>query len=397
MTDLSDAEILDQLDIELGDSKPATGDLREERIIYGFEEIRRFVEEHGGIPVNKAENDIFQRLYSVRLDRLRRDVECRNLLAPYDSMKLLEGNYEENEPNAATDEELLQTLGVSGSNGDLTDLRHVRSSAEKKAAEEIAQREKCPDFEKFRPIFEQVQRELDTGLRKTRPINKTQPFEKMEEIQTGRLFILRGQKALVADMGEIFRQDYGDVDARIRVIFDNGTQVPMLMRSLQRALTKDEASRRITDPTAGPLFGSSAGEGDEESGTIYVLRSKSDHPDVAKNREFLHKIGVTGGDVNKRIANASKDSSFLLAEVEIIATYKLVNINRKNLEKLLHRIFEPARLDIEIMDRFGNPVTPREWFLVPFPAIDDAVEKIKAGTISRYRYDREKACFVERS
>ena len=130
-----------------------------------------------------------------------------------------------------------------------------------------------PGLREVQTPVQQVQKELDSGLRATRP------FGIKAEIQPGRFFILGGQKALVADMGEVFKQDYGDNDARLRVIFDNGTESSMLMRSLQRALTKDTASRRITDPSAGPLFASNAEDGDEESGTIYVLRSLSDHPE----------------------------------------------------------------------------------------------------------------------
>jgi hypothetical protein len=122
-----------------------------------------------------------------------------------------------------------------------------------------------------------------------------------------------------------------------------------------------------------------------------VLRSKSDNPIVAKNRDVVHKIGVTSGDVDRRIANAKLDATFLLADVEVVRTYELYNINRTKLENLIHRIFDPARLNIEIKDRFGNPVEPREWFLVPLPAIDDAVDKIKDGTISQYIYDRKTA------
>ena len=84
-----------------------------------------------------------------------------------------------------------------------------------------------------------------------------------------------------------------------------------------------------------------------------------------------------------------------MADVEIVATYELYNINRTKLENLIHRIFDPARLDIEIKDRFGNPVVPREWFLVPLFVIDEAVEKIKDGTISRFRYDPKSASLVE--
>ena len=127
------------------------------------------------------------------------------------------------------------------------------------------------------------------------------------------------------------------------------------------------------------------------SGSIYVLRSKSDQPLIAKHRTLIHKIGVTGGDVERRIANARVDPTFLMADVEVIATYKLEGINRTKLENLIHRIFAPARLDIKIRDRFGNPIVPREWFLVPLFVIDEAVEKIRDGTITEYVYDPQAA------
>lgn len=180
---------------------------------------------------------------------------------------------------------------------------------------------------------------------------------------------------------------YDRRDSRLRVIYDNGTESDVLLRSLQRALHRDGAGRAISNPDAGPLFSGELEEGDEASGTIYVLRSKSDNPMVAANRELLHKIGVTSGNVERRICNASLDPTFLLADVEIIATYTLSNINRTKLENLLHRIFAPVRLDIEIKDRFGNPVVPREWFLVPLFVIDEAVNRIRDGSITNYQYD----------
>jgi len=225
-------------------------------------------------------------------------------------------------------------------------------------------------------------------------LRETRPFEMKAEIEKGRFFIVSGQKAYVAEKGETIITDQGRTDARLRVIFDNGTESSMLMRSLQRALNKDEAGRRITDPTAGPLFSDQTIDGDEASGTIYVLRSKSDHPLVAENRNLVHKIGVTNMSVEKRIAGAHLQPTFLMANVEIIATYELYNINRTKLENLIHRFFETARLDVEIMDRFGRPVTPREWFLVPLFVIKDVVEKIKDGTISKYTYDPQQAKLI---
>jgi hypothetical protein len=116
---------------------------------------------------------------------------------------------------------------------------------------------------------------------------------------------------------------------------------------------------------------------------------------VAENRAVLHKIGVTGGKVERRIANAKLDPTFLLADVEVVATYELFNINRSKLESLIHRVFESARLEIEIKDRFGNPVVPREWFLVPLFVIDEAVDRIKDGSISGYKYDPKNASLVQ--
>lgn len=130
------------------------------------------------------------------------------------------------------------------------------------------------------------------------------------------------------------------------------------------------------------------------SGLIYVLRSRSAHPLIAQHRELIHKIGVTGvtgGSVERRIANARLDATFLLADVDVVATYRLHGINRTKLENLIHRIFAPARLDIELKDRFGNPVVPREWFLVPLFVVDEAVERIKDGAITDYVYDPETA------
>lgn len=381
-TDEDDA-LLAELGVEVEVKKQLSRTPREERIIAGFEEILRFVDEFGRPPQHGEDRDIFERLYAVRLDRIRDLQECRDLVAPFDKHELLsEGPMlVATDTDELDDDALLAELGVAVDASPLTELKHVRSTAEKKAADEVANREKCEDFSKFKPLFEMVQKELDTGLRETRP------FEMKAEIEKGRFFIVGGQKAYVAEKGETITNEQGRTDARLRVIFDNGTESNMLMRSLQRALNKDDAGRRITDPSAGPLFSDQTIDGDEASGIIYVLRSKSDHPLVTENRELVHKIGVTNMSVEKRIAGAHLQPTFLMANVEVVATYELYNINRSKLENLIHRIFEPARLEIEIMDRFGRPVVPREWFLVPLFAINDAVDKIRDGTITSYRYD----------
>lgn len=389
-TDGDDA-LLAELGVEIEQKKQVKRTPREERIIAGFEDIQKFVTDHDRLPGHSPDGEIFERLYAVRLERLRELPEARDLLEPLDHQGLLNALPLADQSDDLDDDALLAELGVDIAPSPITELKHVRSAAEKKAAENVANRETCKDFDEFQPLFEKVQRELDNGQRETRP------FELKAEIEPGRFFVVQGQKAYVAGKGEVTLTDQGRTDARLRVIFDNGTESKMLMRSLQRALNNDDAGRRITEPLAGPLFSDTPVDGDDTTGTIYVLRSKSDNPTVAANRDLVHKIGVTTMSVEKRVAGAQLQPTFLMAPVEVVAKYQLYNINQTKLENLIHRIFDSAKLDIQIADRFGRPVTPREWFLVPLMVIDEAVQKIKDGTITEFIYDPRQAKLIRRA
>ncbi|MEA3010818.1 MAG: hypothetical protein QOJ91_2510 [Sphingomonadales bacterium] len=394
MAEMSDDDILAELGVDMTAKKTCARTPREERIIAGFEDIVKFREEQGRAPQHGEERDIFERLYAVRLDRLRAMPECGELLAPIDVHGLLDRHGAPSGPAAEEldDSALLAELGIEAPPGqDIAQLRNVRSNAERKAAEEIANSERCEDFKTFEPLFRRVEAELASGARTTRH------FGKDAGVEQGDFFILRGQLAYVADIGELIKAPNGQNDARLRVIYSNGTESNLLRWSLQRALYKDDAGRRVTEAAAGPLFSEArASEYDEylPTGTLYVLRSRSSNPTVAANRELVHKIGITGGSVEARIAGAFDDATYLLAEVEIVATYKLFEVNRKRLEALLHRVLERVRFHVEISDRFGKPVRPREWFLVPLPIIDEIVVGITNGSIAGKIYDPTKAALV---
>ena len=394
--DKSNVELLGLLGVEAKPKKQANRTPQEERIIAGFEEIQRFVGENRRLPQHGENNDIFERLYAVRLDQIRKQEGCNKLLADNDRQGLLSGNTKIAETPATyeSDEELLAQLGVNAkSDSDITKLKHVKPRAEIRAAEEVAQRLPCPDFDQFKSLFKRVQKELSSGLREAKLLQKS------PNISEGDWFILGGQKLLVASVGKEFINDYGRKDSRLRVIYDNETESALLIRSLQKALKMDEAGRRIVHTSAGPLFDTPLfadikEDNDQASGTVYVLRSKSNHPLISEHRKIVHKIGVTGGSIEKRVSNAALDPTFLMAEVEVVASYELFNINRSKLENLIHKFFEPAKLDIEIPDRFGNKVAPKEWFLVPLNVIDEVVELIRNGSIDRFYYDIELAILV---
>ena len=320
---------------------------------------------------------------AVAQDRIRELQECHDLLVPFDRQNLLVTTKEIEHP--VDDAALLAELGENEVHADIHDLRHVKSNVEKRAAEEIANREKCKDFERFKPLHERAQAQIKSGERQTKR------FENDATVAKGEFFILAGQLCLVENVGDEFISDYGRKDRRLRVIYDNSTEQDILLRSFQRALYKDENGRRVTNPFAGSLFEGIANDEDLESGLIYVLRSKSDHPTIAANRDLVHKIGVTTGKLETRLARANLEPTYLLADVEVVATYELFNIKASKLENLIHRFFSHARLDLEIHDRFGNPVKPEEWYLVPLAAIDEAVTLLREGSISDFHYDVAKA------
>ena len=391
-----DDDLLSALGVEVEVKKKAVFTAQEERIIAGFEEIQKFVSEQKRLPQHGEENDIFERLYAVRLEKIKEKQEFVDLLKDIDYQNILSGEIKNSieVSDDIDDDEILNLLGVEKEHNSITSLKHVKTRAEKRAVEEFANRTICEDFENFKPLFDKTKKELENGFRETIQFRKDAGFTKT--IIKEKLFVIvRGQMAYIADKGEVFKAPNSEDDARLRVIYDNGTENDLLQRSLIRAMYKDETSRFLTTPGLGPLFSDKLESDDLESGTIYVLKSNSKNPLIIKNRDVFHKIGVTGNDVDKRIQNAKNDPTFLMADVEVVATYKLANIKRHKLESLIQSFFKNAKLDIDIKDRFGKPVNPKEWFLVPIFIIDNVIQKIKDGTIEDFYYDVESASLKE--
>lgn len=395
MAEIDEDELLADLGLEITPLKVSSRTPREERIIAGFQDILRFYQSYGRAPQHDEGRDIFERLYAVRLDQLRKLPEAQTLLAELDGPGLLSGAATTQADVSDLDEDaLLAELGIaddSAGQDDITVLRHVRSYVEIKVAEEVANRTPCADFDRFKPLFEEARAGLKAGAWMTKP------FVKNASIELGDFFIIGGQIAYVAEMCEGAKTKDGRDNPRLRVIFDNHTESNLLLRSLSRSLYPDgntPVGRRLIRKDDGPLFGDAPEPDDIETGTIYVLRSLSSHPFVAEHRELIHKIGVTGGKVEARIAGAEKDATYLLAEVEVVATYTLHNLNRTKLENIFHRLFGAAQFDLTIEDRFGNPVKPREWFLVPLHVIDEAVQRIRDGSITDVVYDPKSARLI---
>ena len=382
--DLTEDELLDELGVALDGHETGGYTPRQERIVAGFEDVLRFYEAHGRAPEHRQDRDIFERIYAVRLDRLRKLPQDElALLLPMDKDGLLAGSGTEPLSVPIDDDELLAEL-TEGSDGesDISVLRHVRDAeVTRETPEDVADRVPCKEFDLFKPLFDEAQNDLSTGKREAKR------FIKDASIEQGDFFIIGGQMVFVAEIGDTFKAPNGSNDARLRAIYANGTESNILRRSLQRGLYKDEHGRRLTQASMGPLFDGTIEPDDIASGTIYVLRSLSQQPEIVAIRDVLHKIGVTGSRVEDRISNAERDPTYLLAPVEVVATWRLANIRRFRFEQTIHRLFASAQLQLRIPDRFGNYVEPQEWFVVPLPVIDEVIHRIQDGTITDFVYD----------
>ncbi|MGB7408237.1 MAG: GIY-YIG nuclease family protein [Pontixanthobacter sp.] len=335
-----------------------------------FQAVEAFIEAHGRPPDLEAQRDFTERLLATKARRVaNNDAQMGALLQPV-----------EDSPPVAIDDILDDAML---DDDPIFTLRNVSTRKAVDAPDYIAGRKSCSDFDTFRPLFEAAAADLTARRRMARP------FAREQEIDAGQFFIVRGQTAYVAEAGEPFRDSTGDNNRRLRVIYDNGTEGDPLLRSFASALYNDENGRRITDPVAGPLFKPELEEADVQTGHVYVARTLSNDPAIVPQADRIIKIGVTGGDVHRRVADAANDATFLLAPATIVTSFTLYNINRTKLEGLLHRFFEPVRADIAITDRFGKAVHPREWFYATPDMVTEAVRRIQDGTIVRCYVDRE--------
>jgi len=369
------------LDVKLPTSTAST---EEQRILNSFEEINRFIDRFNRKPGETDKPSVSEQGLRIKLAGLLNKSDIHEILRPYDRHSLLpqEGIIEPQtlDEILELDDDLLTTP-----QDDIFKMVHARPAAAK--TDKVSERIVCKEFDQFKPLFDQCVREINEKKR------QTIKFAKEQEIWAGQFFILNGVMVYVAEVGETHIRN-GKRNARLRLIFDNGTEGNNLLRSLATELYKDSNGRRVTTPDAGPLFDDKIEPDDTETGLLYVVKSLSVDPEISQLDGMLHKIGFTSGKMEVRIQNAKDDPTFLMAPVHPVATYTLYNIDKVKLEHLLHNFFADARLNIEITDRFGKKVKPREWFLLPKEVIAEAISRLQDGSIVDYRFDLDSGGIV---
>ena len=270
------------------------------------------------------------------------------------------------------------------------DMRKVMNS--RKAADYIAQRRLCENFEDYRPLFQRVHRELREGRRSLVRISKT------VNLLAGHYYIVDGQMLLLEQIGERHRSSNFLPDGRTRCIYENGTESDILLQTLRKNVVGNGyAVTELQEETEDKFFSNAdLTEKDRVTGYIYVLSSLSDNP-IIRNQPNLYKIGFSTNTVEERIANAAHEPTYLMAPVKIEATYKVVNMHSQKFEDLIHQLLKAVQFHVTVVDDDGVSHEPKEWFVVPLDFIDVIIEKIMDGTIVGFAYNPELQCLEQRT
>ncbi len=362
-----------------------------------LEEISNFYEQNGRVPRSDAQSFDEKRL-ARRLHAFKSNPEQCGALSEYDRYSLLESDLAAQEnvqidkvedkslPTELDKSELVTSLDDIFDDDDDDgllefDAPHLFTKthvpAEKKSQpEEIARRQPCAEFHRYSPIFETIQQEIKSGSA------SLERFRHELQMRVGDVFVLNGLMGYVHSAGERL-EGYSSYNARLHLIFENGTEMHMLFQSLTHGLVRDDRGCKVIreglplEPDDTPV----------PAGLVYVLATKSTNSALAPYKANLYKVGFTDGTVEERIKYAETDKTFLEAPVRVVMTTECYNIDAHKLETLIHGFLGHRRLNVTLKGHTGQSYSPKEWFFVPLNTVLEVISYILDGTISKYRMD----------
>ncbi len=354
------------------------------RLKDSFEEINKFFDENGREPIEN--NDITERKLFSRLKQLRKNFDKASVLKDLDRHNLLANIKEIKSVDDILENDVLGLLDDGPDN--IFDIKNIPK--EKTKTDFVARRKPCKNFRDYEDKFKEIQKDLSEGKRKL-------IHYKESHLKEDRYYILDGILVYLEKIEEIKIREFNDksqgkrkrLDSRIRCIFENGLESNMYLRSLGKELYNNGTTVIHTNEEALIEFSegfNSITKEDKSTGNIYVLSSLSKNPEIQSIKD-LYKIGYSTTSVEKRIENAENETTFLMAPVKIVSSYKTFNLNPQKFEDLIHKVFSSRCLDIKIADKGGNLKQPKEWYIVPIRVIEQAIELIINKQIQNYKFD----------
>ena len=374
------AELFEGPDADLFKPAPKKHTItRDERLINSFEQINDFVRKNNRMPNENNLSDIQEATLGHMLNSIKTDKKKSDALAEYDEFGLLVA---ERAPESL-EELFAEDSGLFKNSGDIFDIDKLpRRGVSNKNAGEIANRKVVDDFSVYKSLFDEKQSGLASGK------YRLAKFTRQEEVIEGGFYVSGGQMCYVESIGKE-KLTFGRMKARLRVIFENGTESNIYLRTLSSQLYNDDGYIVVNTSDERTI--------DDKGivGHIYVLKSKSEDMRIREIAN-LYKIGMTEDTVEKRIANAKKDPTYLMAPVEIVDTYKVTGgYKAQKVEALIHRFFADAKVTLTVIDKDSKEYSPNEWYSVPIGVIREAIDLLNTGDIINFVYDSEKQKIVE--
>ncbi|WP_224067585.1 MULTISPECIES: GIY-YIG nuclease family protein [Vibrio] len=366
-----------------------------------FSTINDFFREHGRPPEESGDMVEFK-LYH-QLQKLKDQPALCDELSEHDEFNLLsqKTNFEDFDSfDDILNSDLLERLSPSDSvSNDIFSIKNVTKPEvikERKKADQIGKTLPCPNFDTFKPLFENVHYGISSGLKGLETVSESELS--VFEFKEGNFYLLKGMLLFIDYMSDIFRGTDRE-DRRLLIIFENGTQSTMLLRSLTKRIREDLGAKRVTN-SDGTAFNAKRIKSEEEldpnlqvykktKATGYIYIAKTLREDLRSEYRHLYKIGLTKRDVKERFKEAPNDPAFLMSPAEEVKIIPLKGLDLNSVEAAIHSLFDTVRLEIEVIGNDGRSYKAKEWFIVPITAIEETVSLIQDLTIHMYRYDSE--------
>lgn len=342
-----------------------------------FQEIIDWIKTNGGKEPEKSRDMTERKLFS-RLKGYRNKPEVIKKLAEIDELKLLTIQ------NPSTGESLSLQKSLDDILSDdalfekkddvntLLDLSRYKRTI--RAVDKQSVRKRAKSFGKYEPLFKLVQREIANGTRKIVSVDTE------NNIKEGKFYIDNGILLYVLSVGNHYTDKHGYRNAKLHLIYENGTENNgILLRSFASNLFDRTRHGRMVTEVISDVMGETRVEDRYTdyltTGYIYVVRSLSPNPQLS-DLQNLYKIGFARGSVEKRIANAENEATYLYAPVKLVATWEVQNASAQKLEAVIHRQFEDKQVQISVPTANGKMENPKEWYLVSLSEIETIINDI---------------------
>lgn len=364
-------------------------------VVNNFLELLEFVNTTGREP--SLSGEIKEKALAQRLSAYRNNKAYARKVREYDTLGLLNSSdtaFADKKVQSWEDIFASDTLGLLDDvDSSIYQIQHVANSNERDVPDEIAAQKPCRDFYKFEKLFQDIHLALKSGA------VAAVRFRREDSVKVGSVFVLRGLLCYVEAVIKDYDKGTGKYP-RLRVIFENETEIDYLKHSLIRALFKDPHAKFVDfrNQLTSDVSLENITSKDRVTGYIYILYSKSTAPALAPyiNSGRLVKIGYTTQEVAERIKNAENDCTYLEAPVQVKSVLQCYNLNPQKFENLIHAFLCQQRLTLKLTSKTGKTYYPKEWFTVDFETALAVCEHIVDGTITQYRMDNVSGKIVKR-